>query len=130
MILLFFFFKQKTAYEMRISDWSSDVCSSDLALAANTPDFQADLGYDQSAPGQANLSMSTTQLAERFGAVSMTLEMPFKANRDLPAPVPGWAPERPKLPPPACSQTLPPPPLFTRRPRSDSSRKISPPPPP
>src|SRR3546814_9720331 len=33
---LFFFFKQKTAYEMRISDWSSDVCSSDLfALTAN-----------------------------------------------------------------------------------------------
>src|SRR3546814_1041694 len=30
MILCFFFFKQKTAYEMRISDWSSDVCSSDL----------------------------------------------------------------------------------------------------
>src|SRR3546814_9060078 len=29
-ILLFFFFKQKSAYEMRISDWSSDVCSSDL----------------------------------------------------------------------------------------------------
>src|SRR3546814_5207024 len=28
-----FFFKQKTAYEMRISDWSSDVCSSDLRLA-------------------------------------------------------------------------------------------------
>src|SRR3546814_10158445 len=30
-MLFFFFFKQKTAYEMRISDWSSDVCSSDLA---------------------------------------------------------------------------------------------------
>src|SRR3546814_14996430 len=30
---LFFFFKQKTAYEMRISDWSSDVCSSDLHVA-------------------------------------------------------------------------------------------------
>src|SRR3546814_3349612 len=30
----FFFFKQKTAYEMRISDWSSDVCSSDLTQAA------------------------------------------------------------------------------------------------
>src|SRR3546814_4841284 len=30
-VLFFFFFKQKTAYEMRISDWSSDVCSSDLA---------------------------------------------------------------------------------------------------
>src|SRR3546814_4553428 len=32
--MLFFFFKQKTAYEMRISDWSSDVCSSDLNLRA------------------------------------------------------------------------------------------------
>src|SRR3546814_16744158 len=30
-VMLFFFFKQKTAYEMRISDWSSDVCSSDLS---------------------------------------------------------------------------------------------------
>src|SRR3546814_19524144 len=29
-VYIFFFFKQKTAYEMRISDWSSDVCSSDL----------------------------------------------------------------------------------------------------
>src|SRR3546814_11692170 len=42
MSLTFFFFKQKTAYELRISDWSSDVCSSDLvasdglALAAST----------------------------------------------------------------------------------------------
>src|SRR3546814_10864591 len=34
LLILFFFFKQKTAYEMRISDWSSDVCSSDLARPA------------------------------------------------------------------------------------------------
>src|SRR3546814_7904090 len=34
MLCCFFFFKQKTAYEMRISDWSSDVCSSDLRAAA------------------------------------------------------------------------------------------------
>src|SRR3546814_12436324 len=34
-LLFFFFFKQKTAYEMRISDWSSDVCSSDLVLGIN-----------------------------------------------------------------------------------------------
>src|SRR3546814_6819297 len=33
LLFLFFFFKQKTAYEMRISDWSSDVCSSDLPAA-------------------------------------------------------------------------------------------------
>src|SRR3546814_19910463 len=37
-----FFFKQKTAYEMRISDWSSDVCSSDLAGRAG---FFDDAGY-------------------------------------------------------------------------------------
>src|SRR3546814_11859918 len=35
MFTVFFFFKQKTAYEMRISDWSSDVCSSDLRLKAD-----------------------------------------------------------------------------------------------
>src|SRR3546814_1044423 len=34
---LFFFFKQKTAYEMRISDWSSDVCSSDLQAKDEGP---------------------------------------------------------------------------------------------
>src|SRR3546814_6019112 len=34
----FFFFKQKTAYEMRISDWSSDVCSSDLLEGDELPD--------------------------------------------------------------------------------------------
>src|SRR3546814_3726383 len=39
--LFFFFFKQKTAYEMRISDWSSDVCSSDLLAQAR--EFHPDL---------------------------------------------------------------------------------------
>src|SRR3546814_9526178 len=37
-LVVFFFFKQKTAYEMRISDWSSDVCSSDLHAAARRID--------------------------------------------------------------------------------------------
>src|SRR3546814_2423143 len=43
---MFFFFKQKTAYEMRISDWSSDVCSSDLHAApcAHLPDRCDQLG--------------------------------------------------------------------------------------
>src|SRR3546814_7950816 len=39
----FFFFKQKTAYEMRISDWSSDVCSSDLPDHQHVPDI-TDMG--------------------------------------------------------------------------------------
>src|SRR3546814_6195903 len=38
MLSFFFFFKQKTAYEMRISDWSSDVCSSDLAFLEEASD--------------------------------------------------------------------------------------------
>src|SRR3546814_4532348 len=55
-LLVFFFFKQKTAYEMRISDWSSDVCSSDLltlgtergALRSfNGVAVQADIHIDQ-----------------------------------------------------------------------------------
>src|SRR3546814_10134673 len=37
MMVFFFFFKQKTAYEMRISDWSSDVCSSDLDVEVTSP---------------------------------------------------------------------------------------------
>src|SRR3546814_16958957 len=36
-VIIFFFFKQKTAYEMRISDWSSDVCSSDLLRDTSSP---------------------------------------------------------------------------------------------
>src|SRR3546814_12616577 len=38
-VFMFFFFKQKTAYEMRISDWSSDVCSSDLRLRLIQPGY-------------------------------------------------------------------------------------------
>jgi len=60
------------------------------------PDFQTEQGYELSRPGQANLSMSTTQLAERYGCVSMTLEMPFKDHNDLADPVHGWSAERSK----------------------------------
>src|SRR3546814_15979945 len=44
LVFIFFFFKQKTAYEMRISDWSSDVCSSDLDGLRDTGFKNADLG--------------------------------------------------------------------------------------
>jgi murein tripeptide amidase MpaA len=64
------------------------------ALARRTPDFQTALGYSVASPGKANLSMSTNQLANRFGCVAMTLEMPFKDNRDLPDPDCGWSPDR------------------------------------
>lgn len=64
------------------------------ALAVQTRDFQTSLGYAEAKPGMANLTMSTNQLAERFGAVSMTLEMPFKDHDPNPDPAHGWSPER------------------------------------
>ncbi len=76
------------------------------ALVRISPDFQTDKGYEIPAPGQANLSMSTAQLAERFGAVSMTLEMPFKDNDELPDPVYGWSPERCRLLARSCLDAL------------------------
>jgi murein tripeptide amidase MpaA len=71
-----------------------------------SPDFQRQKGYEISAAGQANMSMSTTQLAERYGCVSMTLEMPFKDNFDLPDEVYGWSPQRSKFLAYACLDTL------------------------
>ncbi|WP_374407598.1 M14-type cytosolic carboxypeptidase [Pelagerythrobacter sp.] len=63
-------------------------------LERRTPDFQTARGYAVSQPGKANLSMSTTQVAHRFGATAMTLEMPYKDNDDLPDPEQNWSPER------------------------------------
>lgn len=67
-------------------------------LSARTPDFQTALGYPIAAPGKANMTLSTNQVTERFtkshGCVGMTLEMPYKDNRDLPDPDQAWSPER------------------------------------
>jgi murein tripeptide amidase MpaA len=66
-------------------------------LDRRSPDFQTRLGYPAAGPGRANLAMSTNQIAERFGACAMTLEMPFKDHDDLPDPAQGWSPERSRL---------------------------------
>ena len=71
-----------------------------------SPDFQRQQGYEIPPPGGANMSMSTTQLAERYGCVSMTLEMPFKDNFDLPDEVYGWSPQRSKYLAYACLDAL------------------------
>ncbi len=75
-------------------------------LAARTPDFQTKHGYPTAGPGKANLSMSTNQLAHRFGAVSMTLEIPFKDNDDAPDPLRGWSIDRSKALARDCLATL------------------------
>src|SRR3546814_14477599 len=55
MVVCFFFFKQKTAYEMRISDWSSDVCSSDLRRGRS--DAQVQIGRsDRPRGGRVDLT--------------------------------------------------------------------------
>jgi murein tripeptide amidase MpaA len=66
-------------------------------LARRTPDFQTRLGYPVARPGKANLTMSTNQLAQRFGCTAMTLEMPFKDNHDLPCAKQGWSAERSRI---------------------------------
>jgi len=66
-------------------------------LDRRTPDFQTKLGYPKAPPGKGNLSMSTNQVAERFGACAMTLEMPYKDLADFPEPEQGWSPERCKM---------------------------------
>ena len=65
-------------------------------LERRTPDFQTKLGYPSAQPGKGNLTMATNQIAERFGCVSMTLEMPFKDHDDAPCRRQGWSPERSK----------------------------------
>jgi murein tripeptide amidase MpaA len=63
-------------------------------LARRTPDFQTAIGYPPTPRGKGNLAMSTNLLAARFGAVAMTLEMPFKDHDDMADPLFGWSPER------------------------------------
>src|SRR3546814_3290490 len=72
-VFCFFFFKQKTAYEMRISDWSSDVCSSDLAHARAVPGKPRATSLRCPAPDSVRLS-SPTRLHERQMAGSRSEE--------------------------------------------------------
>ena len=65
-----------------------------LTLANLNPDFQVEFGYPSNAPGQANMSYCSNALAERFGALVMTLEMPFKDTTATPDQARGWSPER------------------------------------
>ncbi len=61
---------------------------------AATPEFQDEFGYPKDEPGKADLSIASSWVGQEFGCLSMTLEMPFKDNANLPDPERGWSPER------------------------------------
>ena len=66
----------------------------EATLEQACPAFQRTHGYPKAAPGEANLKMATNQIAERFGALSMTLEQPFKDDANHPDPTYGWSPAK------------------------------------
>jgi len=59
-----------------------------------SPDFQDEIKYPVNEPGTANLNICSKAIGEKFKCLSMTIEMPFKDNANLPDPVFGWSPER------------------------------------
>ncbi len=66
----------------------------DAALLSANPDFQTEKGYPKPPPGKGNLALCSSHVAEHFGALAMTLEMPFKDNANAPDPRHGWSPDR------------------------------------
>src|SRR3546814_19564434 len=102
MCFLFFFFKQKSAYEMRISDWSSDVCSSDLVplLAGfNSGELRSQRVFLPKPPASA--AEYETAITRRYGDLAPEFLRLYPASdieesmlatlRDA---IYGWAPER------------------------------------
>src|SRR3546814_7121450 len=83
-----FFFKQKTAYEMRISDWSSDVCSSDLSKG--TREAEAHFGSHPHLSGRGFPGLHGLHrepLGDRGAAVELARRAQGRA-RDLPSDLP------------------------------------------
>src|SRR3546814_4347980 len=84
-LVFFFFFKQKTAYEMRISDWSSDVCSSDLLLSLTQPEMIRGIHRDYLAAGadivETNTFSATTIAQADFGMEELAYELNFVGAR-------------------------------------------------
>src|SRR3546814_9102035 len=64
-LVCIFFFKQKTAYEMRISDWSSDVCSSDLPPCRSRRDRPSAEGWRDPRPGPVGAGHGRGRSEER-----------------------------------------------------------------
>src|SRR3546814_933370 len=79
MMYIVFFFKQKTAYEMRISDWSSDVCSSDLTLSAGSSEVitTPSVVYLAMSPGDAGMTVIQKRGADRRAPFYLGFAIPL-----------------------------------------------------
>src|SRR3546814_1069811 len=73
-----FFFKQKTAYEMRISDWSSDVCSSDLVWSWTLKKRRTSVTYSACIPGTFSVWMCGTPGSAKAGTARIFAESGFE----------------------------------------------------
>lgn len=81
------------AYSERQAALESDFKA---AWMAACPDFQDTHHYGRTAPGKANPTLATNWVAQQFGCLAFTIEMPFKDNADHPDPLTGWSGERSK----------------------------------
>jgi murein tripeptide amidase MpaA len=64
------------------------------AMSLASSDYQREEGYERDEPGEADMRIATNWVAERFGCLSMGIEMPFKDNENDPDPELGWSPDR------------------------------------
>jgi murein tripeptide amidase MpaA len=64
------------------------------ALKRACPEFSTEQGYGTTAPGRANPAIAKNAIAEEFGCLALTLEMPFKDCSYAPDPASGWSPSR------------------------------------
>jgi murein tripeptide amidase MpaA len=80
-------------YTERIAALESEFKS---AWMANCPDFQDQFHYGTKEPGQANPTLATSWVAQHFGCLALTIEMPFKDNAQHPDALTGWSGARSK----------------------------------
>src|SRR3546814_4748091 len=79
----FFFFKQKTAYEMRISDWSSDVCSSDLKIRIDYESMVTpDTVYDHDVASGTLETLKVQEIPSGYDASQYVTEWVNLPSRD------------------------------------------------
>src|SRR3546814_13040601 len=117
-VLFLFFFKRKTAYEMRMSGWSSDVCASDLA---DTPPV---LVYDTGANRWARLQAWPQSCAEGCAATSKPLYLRAGGVLSFEAPVAGQAGYDESVYDPAKPLPSPPRPVAFRAPPRARTRPV------